>query len=244
MKKKYFRFMVIFIFFIGLMVGFFYGHYSYKDEMEKVIKGNDDKNSLVLNNQSNTTSKIELLQDEFDNSDIKAIFTIDNSGFEEVVVQTTDNKYYLNHDYKKNYDKLGAIYADYRINLDNSHKTLIYGHSSTKRDVPFNYLENYEKEDFYQNHKYITLQTQNDTYKYEIFSVYVETSDFTYMNLNFDTKDDWYLHLLKLKRKSLHESDIELMSDDDILILQTCSTNPKYKKYSKKYLLIVSRRVK
>ena len=89
--------------------------------------------------------------------------------------------------YKK-YDSYGAIYADYRSDLDNSKKILIYGHSSSKKEVPFNILENYENKDYYNKNKYITLETKTNTYRYEIFSVYIETSDFTYMNINFDNK--------------------------------------------------------
>ena len=74
--------------------------------------------------------------------------------------------------------------------------------------------------------------------------MYVETSDFTYMNMNFDNDELWYRHILGLKNKSIYSTDVELSGDDEILILQTCSRSSDYKKYSKKYLLIVSRRVK
>lgn len=237
MKKICFHFMIIFVFLCVLILGLSVNSYYEKGE----IKNNSSEELLVSKEEKNN---IEILQEEYGNSDIIATIEINDSDFKEIVVQSSDNKYYLNHNYKKNYDKLGSIYLDYRINLDNSKKLLIYGHSSSKRSAPFNYLEKYYDEDFYENHKYITINSKNDTYKYEIFSVYVETNDFTYMNLNFDSSKDWYLHLLKLKKKSLYDSDIELNEDDDILILQTCSTNLKYQKYSKKYLLIVSRRVK
>lgn len=189
--------------------------------------------------------KFQMLQEYYGNTDIRGIVSIDGvEGFSYPVTQTIDNEYYLNHDYYKQYDAYGAIYADYRSNLEAGRKILIFGHSSTKRDVPFNELEEYYDEDYYDNHKYITLETETNTYRYEIFSVYVETSDFTYMNMNFDTDKDWFLHILGLQKKSLYSIDVDLNMDDDILILQTCSNNSKYRKYEKKYLLIVSRRVK
>lgn len=190
-------------------------------------------------------NKVQELQNYYKNSDIKGIISIEGiEDFNYPIVQALDNDYYLNHDYYKNYNTYGAIYADYRINLDDSRKKIIFGHSSTKKTVPFNKLENYYDKDYYSEHKYITLETQTNSYRYEIFSVHVETSDFTYMNINFDNKEKWYAHILKLKNKSLYSIDAELTKDDEILILQTCSTNSNYKKYSKKYLLIVSRRVK
>lgn len=204
-------------------------------------------NALVINENSNLIeeNKVYTLQSEYQNTDIKGIISIENEDdFVYPVAQTSDNEYYLTHTYDETYDSLGAIYADYRVNLDTSDKVLIYGHSSTKRDVHFNKLEKYYDEEYYQSHKYITLETETNTYQYEIFSVYVETFDFTYMNIMFDTKNDWYRHILGLQNKSIYNTNVKLSSDDDILILQTCSNNPKYQKYSKKYLLIVSRRVK
>ena len=64
------------------------------------------------------------------------------------------------------------------------------------------------------------------------------------MNINFIDNVDYYNHINKLKEKSLYEIDIKLKGDDEILILQTCSTHKTYKNYDKKYLLIISRRIK
>ena len=95
----------------------------------------------------------------------------------------------------------------------------------------------------YNNHKYITLETKTNKFRYEIFSVFVETNDFTYMNINFNNSKDWYSHILKLQKKSLYKTNVKLKSDDDILIMQTCSNNKNYKNYKNKYLLVISRRV-
>lgn len=189
-------------------------------------------------------NNITSLQEQYQNTDIKGLISIENEKFRYPVVQTTNNDFYLTHDYSKKRAALGAIYADYRVDLDTSKKALIFGHSSTKVATPFNNLEKYYDKEYYQKHKYITLETATNTYRYEIFSVYIETSDFTYMNMKFDTPNEWYSHLLKLKGKSMYPIDVKLDYNSDILIMQTCSNHPKYKKYAKKYLLIVSRRIK
>lgn len=207
------------------------------------VESSKQENLSIEQANSSKINKISNLQDKYQNPDIKGILSIEEQ-FNYPVAQTIDNDYYLNHNYYKESDKLGSIYLDYRVNLETSKKILIYGHSSTKQDTYFNTLENYYDEDYYNNHKYITLETETNIYRYEIFSVYVETSDFTYMNMNFDTKEEWYSHILKLQNKSLYETDIPLEADDNILIMQTCSNHPNYQNYSKKYLLIVSRRVK
>ena len=47
----------------------------------------------------------------------------------------------------------------------------------------------------------------------------------------------------KLKSKSMYDTGVEVTKDDEILILQTCSTHKDYHNYQKKYLLIILRRV-
>ena len=55
--------------------------------------------------------------------------------------------------------------------------------------------------------------------------------------------DDWSKELEKYKLKSFYDTGEIADAEDDILLMQTCSTNEEYSKYSKKYLLIISRRV-
>ena len=199
MKIKKYSYVILSVIFVAIPIII----YQFNDrEVSPTNQWVVSSNDLVINETSNLIeeNKIYALQSEYQNTDIKGIISIENEdGFVYPVAQTSDNEYYLTHTYNETYDSLGAIYADYRINLDTSDKVLIYGHSSTKRDAPFNKLEEYYDEEYYQNHKYITLETETNTYQYEIFSVYVETFDFTYMNIKFDSKDDYYNHLKKLK---------------------------------------------
>ena len=64
------------------------------------------------------------------------------------------------------------------------------------------------------------------------------------MNINFIDNEDYYKHISYLKDKSFYNTDIELKDYDEILILQTCSNHEDYVNYDKKYLLIISRRIK
>ena len=189
------------------------------------------------------TKEVKTLQNTYNNQDIKGIVSIEGEdSFKFPIAQTTDNDFYLSHDYYRNYDKYGSIYADYRVDLDDSRKILLFGHNSSYIDTPFGNLENYYDKNYYDEHKYIYITTSNSVYKYEIFSVYVETSDFTYMNINFSNDEEWYSHITKLQSKSLYNIDVTLNKSDNILIMQTCSNNPNYKE-KKKYLLVISRKV-
>ena len=68
---------------------------------------------------------IEKLQNDYNNKDVVALLNVSNI-IEEPVVQTKDNKYYLNHNINNEDDKYGTTYMDYRIDLDKSKKVLIF----------------------------------------------------------------------------------------------------------------------
>ena len=198
---------------------------------------------LVIRENIDTINIIEKLQKDYNNKDIIALLNVSNE-IEEPIAQSIDNKYYLNHNLNKEDDKYGTTYMDYRIDLNSSKKILIFGHSSKYKDTTFNKLEKYYNKDYYENNKYIKLTTNDDIRTYKIFSVYIETSDWTYMNLNFNNDEDWYNHLQKLKSKSLYDTETNITKDDEILILQTCSNKEDYQKYKKKYLLIIAKKEK
>ena len=183
------------------------------------------------------------VKEQYENKDIVGMLKIPNAGLNEIVVQGEDNNYYLSHDINNNYDAYGTTFMDYRINLENSKKILIFGHNSSKRKTSFQELEKYYEEDYYKNHKTINLITNSEVRTYEIFSVYVEVSDWSYMNLNFEDDAKYYEHIKSLKNKSFYNTGVNVEKNDEVLILQTCSYHKEYSNYDKKYLLIISRRV-
>ena len=212
------------------------------DYDDYVLELDIEQNNNV-NNPINYEEIIDDIRTQYNNDDVVGILEINNTDYVVPVMQGDDNDYYLNHtpDGKSNF--MGSIYLDYRVDIDSSKKLLIYGHNSSNIDMPFKILEEFYDKEYYDNHKFVEITTSTMKKKFEIFSVHVETSDFSYMNINFDSDDDYLSHLEKLKSRSIYDTGVEISSDDEILILQTCSTHRAYQKYSKKYLLIILRRV-
>lgn len=176
-------------------------------------------------------------------NDVVGRLSIPNSNLDLDIVQGTDNSYYLNHNLDGEYSAQGIPFLDYRINM-NSKKIIIYGHNSKVHDVPFNNLNNYYDYNYIKNHEYINFDTTVDNRIYKIFSVFVETSDWSYTKLNFNRKEEWHNHLINLKKKSIYDIDENVEDDDEILILQTCCEKEEYKDFKRKYLLIIARRIK
>lgn len=160
--------------------------------------------------------------------------------FIEPVGQAADNDYYLTHNVWQEEDSNGAIYLDYRIHLDQSPKFIIYGHSDPKLSLPFASLARYHDESFFYENNIIYLYTKEKTYTFQIFSSYVETSDFDYLNLESYNGLTWLEHLQKLKNKSQYETNITLEDDKKVLVLQTCSFDSKYKNNRQKYRIVLA----
>lgn len=209
-------------------------------------KFNNHSTSIIAYNdlvgEKSPQDEVIDLINQYNNNDIIGTLEILGTDYKTVFVQSFDNNYYLRKNLYKKYERGGTPFLDYRVNLD-SKKLIIYGHNSKTIDMPFKILQSYDDERFYNNHRFIVINTKEETRKYEIFSVYVETGNWDYMKIKFKNSKSYLKHINLLKERSKYSSDIELSEDDEILILQTCSTNKKYSSYNKKFLLIMSKRV-
>ncbi len=202
------------------------------DVNPRYLKEPEDKTVIVDKLEQKNNISINQLRKEYNNQDIIAYLEIPNV-LGEPIVQTNDNEYYLHHDINKKDNIIGASFLDYRNNLDSDKKLLIYGHSDPEGTLPFVKLTNYNNEEFFRENRYIYLIESNRKRKYEVFSTYIETEDFDYVNLKSFNGLTYGEHLNKLKNKSYVSSEVELDDNSNVLILQTCSfadidTNTKY----------------
>ena len=180
----------------------------------------------------------------YNNDEVVGVLRIMNTDMKIPITQGKDNDKYLSTDAYGNYDKKGNPFLDYRVDINTSDKLLIYGHNSKSYVAPFKTLENYYDKDYYDTHQYIELVTDSNVFRYKIFSVYVEPEDWSYMKLEYKDDISRFKELEKYKSKSMYDTGTEIDPNDDILILQTCSYKEEYSKYNKKFLLVISRRVK
>lgn len=128
--------------------------------------------------------EIEKLRKENNNDDIVGTIEILNTGFKAPILQGRDNDYYLRRLPNKQYNINGSIFLDYRVNINTSKKLLIYGHNDANLKMPFEILEEYYDIEFLKNHKIIEIKTyENKLRKYELFSIFIEPSDFSYMQI-------------------------------------------------------------
>ena len=123
-----------------------------------------------------------------------------------------------------------------------SKKLLIYGHSDPYGILPFVKLTNYNDKKFMEDNPYIYIIDKDGIREYEVFSSYIETKDFDYVNLESFSGLTYKEHLDKLRKKSFVKHDIELNDDSKVLILQTCSFDERVSAKTK-FQIVVAKEV-
>ena len=207
-------------------------------ETKKQLEVVEEKKNKI-SDELNINDRYDQYKKEFNNNDIVGRLIIDSLNIDELLVQTTDNDYYLRRLLDGTYNVMGSMFVDYRSDIENGRQINIYGHNSDIYDLPFRKLLNYLDRDFFLNNRKILLETLNGTKTFEIFSVKVITDDIEHTEILFDNDADFNEHIKKLRNNSLYDSHDEVSGTDQILVLQTCLINNTLGKY----LIIIGRKV-
>ena len=91
-------------------------------------KLNDDlyKELETIEVPAGSSAYIEMVKElQKENSDVIGWIKIDGTIINYPILQTTNNDYYLSHNYKEEYSKYGSIFADSNINIKNVNDNVI-----------------------------------------------------------------------------------------------------------------------
>ncbi len=193
------------------------------DEVREYSPNNDIKP------EEDQIEKYRFKQEDYDNllamnGDFKGWLTVPGTEVNYPLVQTTDNEYYLHHNFKKEYNDGGAIFiASENSSPLNDENTIIHGHHMRDGSM-FASLGKYKDENFLKENNKIYVSTRDNVYEYEIFSVYVITANLNPYKINFAEKDEYLSYLKELKSNSLFNVDLEEFTPEDkIITLSTCT---------------------
>lgn len=158
------------------------------------------------------------------NSDLKGWIYIPNTNVDYPVVQSTDNDFYLHHNFYKEYNSGGAIFIASEIeNPFIDKNTIIHGHHMNDNSM-FASLSNFKEEQFFKDNRTVYITTENEILEYEVFSVYYQVANTNPYQYGFASDDDYVNFLNELKNKSLFTVEMDpLTKDDKIITLSTCT---------------------
>lgn len=159
---------------------------------------------------------------------------IDDTIIDYPVMQTLDNKYYLEHNFNQEYDKNGSLFLDCSCSVyPRSTNLIIYGHHM-KSGQMFGQLQKYAKESYYEKHTTIQFDTIYEKGTYEIMYVFrsqVYNEDdlvfkyYQFINANSETEFDSYME--EMAALSLYDTGVTASYGDSLLTLSTCDNSQK-----------------
>ncbi len=172
-------------------------------------------------------NKLKELHESYEN--VVAWLEIEGTDINYPIVQTTDNDYYLNHNYKNEKSSAGAIYFDKDVKINESDNLQIYGHRN-KYGLMFEPLIKYAKKDFYEEHKTINLTTLEEDATYEILAIFYsrvyysnETNVFRYYYfVNAESEEEYNKFVNNAKKASKFDTGVDAKYGDKLITLSTC----------------------
>lgn len=227
MKKIIYR--IIMILLIGIMlISSYFILKSYKEDktQEDIFEEIIDVAVETENKKENKEQQEINMQELYNrNDDIVGWLKIDDTNINYPVMQTKNKpNYYLRRNFYKEYSQWGTPYLDENCDIESSDSLIIYGHHIQNSKM-FGELENYKKEEYYKNHKYIKFYTMTKKSEYEIIAVFktVAYTGFKYYEYNnFVDEREFEIFIEKCKKLSFYNIENNVNYGEKLIILSTC----------------------
>ena len=139
-------------------------------------------------------------------------------------VQTSNNDYYLTHQFDKKGNGGGWVFMDYRNNPQEfNQNTILYAHGRENKTM-FGTLKNSLTNGWLDdpNNFVIKLSTEYENTLWQVFSVYKIPTTNDYLQIEFNTGTDFVNFANMLKDRSQYNFGTDINEDDKMLTLSTC----------------------
>ena len=192
--------------------------FPYIKEYHKQVKLNKKIRCKNINIK-NDKKQVDFKKLKSINNDCVAWIELKDSDIDYPVVQTTDNEYYLKHDFEKKSSPYGTIFMDARIEkIEKAEHLIIYGHNMGKKTkIMFSSLNDY----YCGNHKTIPqklfLYTESKIYEYRFLQIREVLPDSEMFQTDFAGKKGYECWLKKLF------GNIKNIKERQIMTLSTCN---------------------
>lgn len=161
------------------------------------------------------------------NKDTVGWLTLNDTKINYPVVQSSNNSYYLNHDFYKRKNSMGWVFMDYRndpVNL--SRNTIIYSHN-IKAGIMFGTLKYTLNSSWYKkpSNQILTYNTIEKNMRWQIFSIYKVKETDDYLKSDFATDEDYMKFINLIQKRSIHDFKVKINPNSKIITLSTCSNH-------------------
>ena len=154
---------------------------------------------------------------------------IDDTIIDYPVMQSSNEEYYLNHNFDQKKDNNGSLFIDAECSIwPRSQNLIIYGHNM-KSGKMFGSLNKYKSEDYFKKHPTIQFDTLYEKGEYQIIFVFSEVvheaAEVTfkyYQFINANSEEEYASNIEEMKKMSLYDTGITANYGDELITLSTC----------------------
>ena len=219
--------------FVVIVVGGFFVYNSFLAPTTE--KQNDVKVTQKAEKSSYTVSAEEkkYLKERFDkykatNKESVAYVNIPGTELDEPVVQTTDNATYLDKTFDGGYQPyLGTVFMDTDNKKDFSDRlTWLFGHARGSKvgdHRMFNDVNYFDKQEFFDKHPYVVIETPERKYYYEAIAMIIVPETTAFYRTSFDDDKDFETQLSAIYNEAqIKKPNVKVSAKDKYLVLSTC----------------------
>ncbi len=203
-----------------------------KEKDDEKAKDNGYKITIVNENKEMPPilAKYETLYNK--NKKLIGWLKIADTNIDYPVMQTSNNEYYLDHNFDQEYDKNGSLFLDKDCNAAFPNTNMIiYGHHM-KSGKMFGNLNYYAKESYYKEHPRILFDTIYEEGIYDIMYVFRsriynenEVVFKYYQFFDVNSADEFYSAMDEMARMSLYDTGVTAEYGDKLITLSTCDNS-------------------
>ena len=219
--------------FVVIVVGGFFVYNSFLAPTTE--KQNDAKVTQKAEKPSYAVSAEEkkYLKERFDkykaiNKESVAYVNIPGTELDEPVVQTTDNATYLDKTFDGGYQPyLGTVFMDTDNKKDFSDRlTWLFGHARGSKvgdHRMFNDVNYFDKQEFFDKHPYVVIETPERKYYYEAIAMIIVPETTAFYRTSFDDDKDFETQLSAVYDEAqIKKPNVKVSAKDKYLVLSTC----------------------
>ncbi len=230
-------FLIIFILSIIYTTSYHLKIYKEQFELNSLLDNIQiDENAIENANETDDEPKItermlKLQKLQKTNSDIIGWIEIEGTQINYPVLQSSDNDFYMNHNYKKKFSSSGSIFLDKDYNWDiPSSNLLIYGHNMNNGTM-FQNLLKYKDKSFYKKHPTIRFTTEKEDALYDIIAVFKSRVYYKsekdvfryYFFINAKNEEEYNSYVNSAKKASLYDTGKTAKFNSQLITLSTCA---------------------
>lgn len=239
-------------------LGYFYFYLNEMNSTEKNYKrleslketnynANAQKNVIVMHLNGDEEAP-EILEDFItlynNNKSFVGWIKVKDTQIDYPVMQSSNDDYYLNHNFNQEKDNNGSIFIDSNCKIwPRSQNIIIYGHNM-KSGKMFGELKKYKNEDFYKEQPYIYFDTLYSKNTYQIMYVFpdivydeAEVAFKYYQFYDANSAEEWDSAMNYMASKSLYDTGITAHYGDEIITLSTCD----YEKDAERFVVVAKK---